>query len=523
MGGGAWRGRVVVVATSLLASAGCRGDEGPGPGAATEEGSSSEGSGLAGSESTGAEPGVCLSGQARACYEGPPGTEGLGMCAAGQQVCADDGQGWSACAGEVWPAPAERCDTPQDDDCDGLSLCDPTLEWWQAIPAYGLRVATGDAGGVVVMGVEQSGKPFESEPGALFLRELDATGQVMWERGGTPPWYQWATTLAVDATGAVVIAGTYEGTPDFGGGSLPQAFGYDAFAVRYTTDGEHAWSHAIDADGYHAAALGPDGTTYLAGSYVYDDVDGSQVQGEIFVVAIDPSGELQWIQTGAGGFATSEGLVALVVTEASELALVVVADGSAIEFAGMPVPIEGWRPLVVRMGLDGSPLGYRPLTETPPVSTGEVRAFARPGGLMAVVSVVQYIDERYFSGLLMVGMDTALEPTSQHLVEGAGVWLRAAALHSDGSTLLSAEFSGLVELGTLGVGVPGSTGGALVTALDDLGEARWVEVLYAESYVDIGSVAAASDGAVYLTGDPYDGGTLDGVAMEGPFVAKLRP
>ena len=50
------------------------------------------------------------------CYEGPPGTEGVGLCRAGVRVCVDGG--WSACVGQVLPRP-EVCDG-QDNNCDGL-------------------------------------------------------------------------------------------------------------------------------------------------------------------------------------------------------------------------------------------------------------------------------------------------------------------------------------------------------------------------------------------------------------------
>jgi hypothetical protein len=52
----------------------------------------------------------------RACYSGPPPTEGVGLCTAGLQSCAQGG--WGSCIGEVLPVP-ETCDN-QDNDCDDL-------------------------------------------------------------------------------------------------------------------------------------------------------------------------------------------------------------------------------------------------------------------------------------------------------------------------------------------------------------------------------------------------------------------
>jgi hypothetical protein len=55
----------------------------------------------------------CPSGTMRACYSGPSGTEGVGLCHAGTQTCMAGTTGgvWGACIGQV---------TPSCDICDGL-------------------------------------------------------------------------------------------------------------------------------------------------------------------------------------------------------------------------------------------------------------------------------------------------------------------------------------------------------------------------------------------------------------------
>ncbi len=63
------------------------------------------------------DPGcACNDGAEQPCYEGPPGTEGVGACVGGARVCRDGAFG-AACEGQVVPAD-ERCDGV-DDDCDG--------------------------------------------------------------------------------------------------------------------------------------------------------------------------------------------------------------------------------------------------------------------------------------------------------------------------------------------------------------------------------------------------------------------
>ena len=59
---------------------------------------------------------TCEAGARQDCYGGPEGTEGVGLCQGGEQICQAEG-GFGACEGQVRPA-AEICNG-FDDDCDG--------------------------------------------------------------------------------------------------------------------------------------------------------------------------------------------------------------------------------------------------------------------------------------------------------------------------------------------------------------------------------------------------------------------
>src|SRR5688500_15975396 len=61
----------------------------------------------------------CEPGTEAPCYEGPGGTNAWGRCKSGTRRCNDDGLDYGACVGQVLPI-AERCETPDDDDCNGL-------------------------------------------------------------------------------------------------------------------------------------------------------------------------------------------------------------------------------------------------------------------------------------------------------------------------------------------------------------------------------------------------------------------
>lgn len=66
----------------------------------------------------------CAPGTMRDCYEGPPGTVGIGGCVSGLETCNDEGSDWGPCLGQVIPSsevPTPPGGTPADEDCDGMT------------------------------------------------------------------------------------------------------------------------------------------------------------------------------------------------------------------------------------------------------------------------------------------------------------------------------------------------------------------------------------------------------------------
>ncbi|HUB09845.1 MAG TPA: MopE-related protein [Myxococcales bacterium] len=60
---------------------------------------------------------ACSDGQVQPCYTGPNGTLGVGLCKAGTETCADGG--WGPCDGEITPDAGKFCDG-LDHNCDGI-------------------------------------------------------------------------------------------------------------------------------------------------------------------------------------------------------------------------------------------------------------------------------------------------------------------------------------------------------------------------------------------------------------------
>jgi hypothetical protein len=79
----------------------------------------------------------CVLGTSRPCYDGPMGTAGVGACHGGMQQCVagmGGGSTWSACQGEVTPAP-DNCDGV-DRECNGMALAGCTCQVGTTRPCY---------------------------------------------------------------------------------------------------------------------------------------------------------------------------------------------------------------------------------------------------------------------------------------------------------------------------------------------------------------------------------------------------
>jgi len=158
------------------------------------------------------------------CYSGPEGTEGKGLCHGGPGQCKGDGTGW-ICEGEVTPS-VEKCDTPEDESCDGKSGCNGNLVWSKAFGSEGyvevLGVAADPVGNVVIVGEFAGSLDFGGPSGHLmsassdvFVVKLDASGDNVWARAFGDADGELASSVAVDGTGDVFVSGNFQHTITF--------------------------------------------------------------------------------------------------------------------------------------------------------------------------------------------------------------------------------------------------------------------------------------------------------------------
>ncbi|WP_437601002.1 SBBP repeat-containing protein [Sorangium sp. So ce590] len=225
---------------------------------------------------------VCAPGAQEACYTGPEATRGVGRCAAGTRACNAEGTSWGPCTGEVLPA-FDACDTPDDEDCDGVvPACEEVWSrgFGDANGQYARSVAVDADGNVIVAGqlegtVDFGGGPLTATGADAFVAKFDRFGTHLWSKRFAGDGNQFAMALAVDPVGDVLVAGRAFGSVNFGGGVLVSHGREDVFVAKLDASGEHVWSRLFGgsgADRCDRIAVDPAGNVLVAGGF-HDAVD----------------------------------------------------------------------------------------------------------------------------------------------------------------------------------------------------------------------------------------------------------
>lgn len=165
----------------------------------------------------------CAPGATSPCYDGPPGTEGVGACKAGVATCLADGSGFGPCAGAVLPA-LENCDSPADDDCDGaVNEAEAGCGVVDCDAACTPSPVGGCGSDVVVVGHYAGGdrtvcvSQGDGTPFSLVLMSYETTN---WSLGGATNRVTALQVYSVDALGALMGNGAIP-TQTQQGGSVP--------------------------------------------------------------------------------------------------------------------------------------------------------------------------------------------------------------------------------------------------------------------------------------------------------------
>ena len=218
-----------------------------------------------------------------ACYTGPVGTEGVGVCKGG---CMTSGM----CVGEVLPS-VDDCSTAADESCNGAG-CTGTPLWANDFggleasqSAYG--VAVDGQGRVVVVGNFDGhlGNVLSKGGSDIFVISLSSAGAVQWVKtfGGDKD--DTARGVALDASGNAYVVGSFQDS--FGVGATTSAGGQDAYILKLDLTGNPLWVKGYGdamAQSMAGIALDPMGNLLVIGS-----VAGTINLGCGLLTAVGPS------------------------------------------------------------------------------------------------------------------------------------------------------------------------------------------------------------------------------------------
>ncbi|MFO0593155.1 MAG: SBBP repeat-containing protein [Polyangiaceae bacterium] len=304
----------------------------------------------------------CTPGATQACYSGPAGTEGVGVCKGGVQTCANDGSGFGACAGEIVPTP-ENCSTAANEDCVVGADCGGA-QWQKRFGATGDQQAnavardplnnvlvTGRFGGSFSIG----GSVLMSAGGYdMFVAKLDPSGTPLWaKRFGDAAIYQEGLDITSDAQGDVIVAGYFEGTMNVGGVVLTSSGATDAFVMKLDPNGDTLWAKRFGAGGAQLAqAVAVDGQgniAILADGFQTIDFGGGVLTSagnyDMFVAKFDPSGAPLWSKRFGG--ANADFAQSLAFDGAGNILFTGKTD-TALDFgSGTPLPAAGGQDAVL--------------------------------------------------------------------------------------------------------------------------------------------------------------------------------
>lgn len=223
------------------------------------------------------------------------------------------------------------------------------------VDAAGDLLASGSAPGTLDLG----GGPFPNAgatPNVFVVKYDGSDGMHVWSRSaGSNSASDDGRSVAVDGTGDVFVAGSFETTIDFGLGAVASAGGRDLFVVRFAgTDGTATWMLTAGSVGddtaYGVTLAGADG--FLTGSFEGSVIMGgstlSSAGGRDVVVARFALGDgsISWAR-GWGG-AGDDGGFAIAVRGSDPVVTGKYSDGADL----------GSGPLVASGGTDGFVAGY---------------------------------------------------------------------------------------------------------------------------------------------------------------------
>lgn len=174
-----------------------------------------------------------------------------------------------------------------------------------AVDTEGFIYVTGCFAGTATFGDRTLSADYRAD---AFFAKLSPDGAFLWAVRGGGLGYDCGNAAAIDGDGDLLFAGVYERDAMFGAETLPAAGPYDLFVVKLSSSGSYVWAVGAGGAGDDRAssvAVDADGNALVAGTYQGAVTFGSTEvtttsEREAFVAKLDSDGEFLWAASGRG-------------------------------------------------------------------------------------------------------------------------------------------------------------------------------------------------------------------------------
>ncbi len=295
------------------------------------------------------EGGVCQANEEVSCYEGPANTQAVGICKAGTQTCDIYGSTLTACSGQILPQAEDDCNTPEDENCDGIvEACPEVVAEEKSFTSFGstgneviydsakdsegnfyivgdftgtinlggddltsvvAEEATGGSGGAG--GSEETGGSggVGSGESDIFVAKFDSTGTHVWSKSFGDASYQHVSAIAIDHDDHLILTGDYLGSIPFDGSAFDSTDDstQNAFVAKLDSDGKYVWDQTFDSTTDETlysrdVAINSENSVYIIGFYGDSIADlniptpnnDSDKDDDVYLIELDQQGTLTW-------------------------------------------------------------------------------------------------------------------------------------------------------------------------------------------------------------------------------------
>jgi outer membrane protein assembly factor BamB len=391
-----------------------------------------------------------------------------------------------------------------------------TVQFGTSGDDWAFSVGVGPSATVIVAGYTYGSLAGQPNAGLAdaFIRSFDSTGKLLWTRQFGTPAPDSLTSIAVQATGEIIVAGLTEGT-------LPgqvSAGGKDAFIQKYDATGALLWTRQLGTSGdddLYAVAVDAAGHVVAAGM-TRAALPGQTSAGasDAFVQKFDAAGGLLWSRQFGTAGEDAAGSVAL---DGAGNVYVAGAVGGALpgqaSAGGADPYLRKYDPTGALLWTSqfGSSATGEIATGVSVDGAGHVFVGGRAGGLIqGQGSAGAFVQERDADGSVLW----------THLI-GAGVNTQVRAVRSDGT-------GGVLVVGETDVALPGQTHAGQLDGyaqrLDGVGAVVWTRQFGSTSFDSPLAVAVDPSGHALVAG--VTSGALPGQTNSGQsdgFLVRLAP